>query len=99
VAGHDQGAQHPRAVVGRGTPAVTIACDVALNGPWTHPGATRIAALAARRGAALRVFPVEFGQVIFPASGGLPERSPHRQAERMQALRRWRAASSARRAA
>jgi carboxymethylenebutenolidase len=35
---------------------------------------------------------VDFRDVIFPASGGLPlpKRSPQRQAYRMQELRRWR---------
>jgi carboxymethylenebutenolidase len=66
---------------------------VSLNSPWTHLGAPRIEAIAARHGAALRVFPVDFREVIFPASGGLPlpKRSPQRQAYRMQELRRWRA--------
>jgi carboxymethylenebutenolidase len=66
---------------------------VSLNSPWTHLGASRIAALAARHGVRLRVFPVDFGGVVFPASGGLPlpKRSPQRQAYRMQELRRWRA--------
>lgn len=65
---------------------------VSLNSPWTHLGAARIEALAARHGATLRVFPVDFREVIFPASGGLPlpKRSPQRQAYRMQELRRWR---------
>ena len=62
-----------------------------LNSPWTHLGAARIAALAARHGAHLRVYPVDFG-TIFPASGGLPlpKRAPQRQAYRMMELHRWR---------
>lgn len=65
---------------------------VSLNSPWTHLGAARIEALAARHGAQLRVFPVDLGKVVFPASGGvpLPQRSPQRQAYRMQELQRWR---------
>lgn len=65
---------------------------VSLNSPWTHLGAARIEATAARHGASLHIHPVDFGQVIFPASGGLPlpKRSPQRQAYRMQELRRWR---------
>lgn len=72
--------------------AATIDYHVSLNSPWTHLGAARIEAIAARHGARLRIFPVDFGQVIFPASGGLPlpKRSPQRQAYRMQELRRWR---------
>jgi len=62
-----------------------------LNSPWTHLGAARIEALAARYGASLRIYPVDFG-TIFPASGGLPlpRRAPQRQAYRLMELRRWR---------
>jgi carboxymethylenebutenolidase len=62
-----------------------------LNSPWTHLGAARIEALAAKYGASLRIYPVDFG-AIFAASGGLPlpQRSPQRQAYRLQELRRWR---------
>lgn len=64
---------------------------VSLNSPWTHLGAARLEAMAARHGAALRVHPVDFG-TVFAASGGLPlpKRSPQRQAYRMQELERWR---------
>jgi carboxymethylenebutenolidase len=64
---------------------------VSLNSPWTHLGASRIAALTARHGASLRVYPVDFG-TIFAASGGLPlpKRAPQRQAYRLMELRRWR---------
>jgi carboxymethylenebutenolidase len=62
-----------------------------LNSPWTHLGAARIEALAARHGATIRIWPVDFG-TIFAGSGGLPlpKRSPQRQAYRMQELVRWR---------
>ena len=62
-----------------------------LNSPWTHLGAARIEALAARHGAGLRIHPVDFG-TIFPASGGLPlpKRAPQRQAYRLMDLARWR---------
>src|ERR1700712_4595585 len=62
-----------------------------LNSPWTHLGAARIEALAAKHGATLRIWPVDFG-TIFAASGGLPlpKRSPQRQAYRLQELARWR---------
>ena len=62
-----------------------------LNSPWTHLGAARIEALAAKYGVSMRIFPVDFG-TIFPASGGLPlpKRAPQRQAYRMMELRRWR---------
>jgi 2-hydroxychromene-2-carboxylate isomerase len=62
-----------------------------LNSPWTHLGAARIEGLAAKHGAALRIWPVDFG-TVFAGSGGLPlpKRSPQRQAYRMQELARWR---------
>ncbi|MBD0271082.1 MAG: 2-hydroxychromene-2-carboxylate isomerase [Acetobacteraceae bacterium] len=62
-----------------------------LNSPWTHLGAARIEALAAKHGATLRIWPVDFG-TIFAGSGGLPlpKRSPQRRAYRMQELARWR---------
>lgn len=65
---------------------------VSLNSPWTHLGAARIEAIARAHGATLRVFPVNFREVIFPASGGVPvnRRSPQRQAYRLAELRRWR---------
>ncbi|HEY0420736.1 MAG TPA: 2-hydroxychromene-2-carboxylate isomerase, partial [Acetobacteraceae bacterium] len=62
-----------------------------LNSPWTHLGAARLEAMAARHDAAIRIFPVDFS-AIFPASGGLPlpRRAPQRQAYRMMELKRWR---------
>jgi 2-hydroxychromene-2-carboxylate isomerase len=62
-----------------------------LNSPWTHLGAARIEAMAARHGASIRVWPVDFS-AIFPVSGGLPlpKRAPQRQAYRLMELRRWR---------
>ena len=63
-----------------------------LMSPWTYLGSARIEALAAKHGATLTIWPVDFGQV-FPASGGLPlpKRAPQRQAYRMMELKRWRA--------
>jgi 2-hydroxychromene-2-carboxylate isomerase len=62
-----------------------------LNSPWTHLGAARIEALAAKHGATMRIYPVDFG-TVFAGSGGLPlpKRAPQRQAYRMMELRRWR---------
>jgi 2-hydroxychromene-2-carboxylate isomerase len=62
-----------------------------LNSPWTHLGAARIEALAAKHGASLRIWPVDFG-TVFAGSGGLPlpKRAPQRQAYRLTELRRWR---------
>jgi len=65
---------------------------ISLNSPWTHFGADRIAALAAWHDAELRVYPMDLGGTVFPASGGLPlaKRSPQRRAYRNQELIRWR---------
>jgi carboxymethylenebutenolidase len=62
-----------------------------LNSPWTHLGAERIEALAAKHGATMRIYPVDFG-TVFAGSGGLPlpKRAPQRQAYRMMELKRWR---------
>jgi carboxymethylenebutenolidase len=62
-----------------------------LNSPWTHLGAARIEALAAKHHATLRIYPVDFG-TVFAGSGGLPlpKRAPQRQAYRLMELRRWR---------
>ena len=76
-----------------GGTAVALHIDyyASLNSPWTHLGAARIEALAAKHGASMRIYPVDFG-TIFPASGGLPlpKRAPQRQAYRLMELRRWR---------
>lgn len=71
--------------------ALTIDYFLSLNSPWTHLGAARFTALAAKHGGDVRIFPVDFG-AIFAATGGLPlpRRSPQRQAYRMQELARWR---------
>jgi carboxymethylenebutenolidase len=65
---------------------------VSLMSPWTYLGSARIEAMAARHGATMTIWPVDFSQV-FPASGGLPlpKRAPQRQAYRMMELKRWRA--------
>ena len=62
-----------------------------LNSPWTHLGAARIEALAAKHSATMRIYPVDFG-TVFAGSGGLPlpKRAPQRQAYRLMELRRWR---------
>ena len=64
---------------------------VSLNSPWTHLGAARIEALAAKYNATMRIYPVDFG-TVFAGSGGLPlpKRAPQRQAYRLMELRRWR---------
>ena len=71
--------------------ALHIDYYVSLNSPWTHLGAARIEALAAKHGASMRIYPVDFG-TVFAGSGGLPlpKRAPQRQAYRLMELKRWR---------
>ena len=72
--------------------ALTIDYYFAPQSPWTYMGHERLAAMAARAGATLRVMPVDLGGQIFPVSGGLPlgQRPPQRQAYRLTELARWR---------
>jgi len=62
-----------------------------LNSPWAYLGSRRVAEIAARHDAEVRVKPVNFGEV-FSRTGGLPlpKRAPERQAYRLAELRRWR---------
>ena len=71
--------------------ALHIDYYASLNSPWTHLGAQRIEDYAAKYGATLRIYPVDFG-TVFANSGGLPlpRRSPQRRAYRMMELPRWR---------
>lgn len=59
--------------------------------PWTYLGHARLADMAKRHAAAIKVKPADFGKV-FPVSGGLPlpKRAPQRQAYRLVELRRFR---------
>lgn len=58
--------------------------------PYAYLGGERLAEIAGRHGAAVRVKPVDLG-VIFPKTGGLPlaKRAPERQAYRLAELSRW----------
>jgi 2-hydroxychromene-2-carboxylate isomerase len=69
----------------------TIDYYFAPSSPWTYLGHERLAALAAKHGAAIRIMPVDLAGRIFPGSGGLPlpQRAPQRQAYRLVELRRW----------
>ena len=64
---------------------------LSLNSPWTYLGHQRFMALAGDAGVHVNLHLVDFG-VVFPRTGGLPlpERSPQRQAYRLQELARWR---------
>ena len=64
----------------------------APQSPWVYLGHARFARIAVAAGAAVRVLPVDFGNKIFPISGGLPlaQRPPQRQAYRLLELARFR---------
>src|SRR5216110_3546636 len=64
---------------------------LSLNSPWAYLASKRLEAIAQKHGAAVTIWPVDFGSV-FSVSGGLPlpKRAPQRQAYRMMELRRWR---------
>ena len=65
---------------------------LSLNSPWAYMGHGRFTDLVERHGLAVRLHPVDFAGIIFPATGGLPvgKRSPQRQAYRLVELERWR---------
>lgn len=72
--------------------AETVDYYLSLNSPWSYLGHRRFANLVESHGLDVRVHPVDFARVIFPATGGLPvgKRSPQRQAYRLVELERWR---------
>ena len=61
-----------------------------LVSPWSYLGSGRLAEIAQRHRAEVRVMPMNLGEV-FPRTGGLPlpKRSPERQAYRLAELKRW----------
>jgi carboxymethylenebutenolidase len=65
---------------------------LSLNSPWTYLGHQHLSELTDAYGLSVNVHPVDFGGIIFPATGGLPlpKRSPQRQAYRLVELERWR---------
>lgn len=69
----------------------TIDYYLAPQSPWTYLGHARLAAMAAKYGATIRIKPMDLGK-IFPISGGLPlpQRAPQRQAYRLLELARFR---------
>jgi 2-hydroxychromene-2-carboxylate isomerase len=64
---------------------------LAANSPWTYLGHERFCAMAKAAGARIKLWPVDLGNKVFPASGGLPlaKRAPQRQAYRLVELRRF----------
>ena len=71
--------------------STTIDYYFSTSSPWTYLGSGRFREIAAKVGATVNVYPVDFGS-IFAQSGGLPlpKRAPQRQAYRMMELKRWR---------
>ena len=69
----------------------TVDYYFAPQSPWAYLGHERLANLAARTGATLRVMPMDLGGKVFPISGGLPlgQRAPQRQAYRLVELQRF----------
>ena len=63
----------------------------APQSPWAYLGHQRLADIAQKRGASIRVMPIDLGGKVFPISGGLPlgQRAPQRQAYRLVELQRF----------
>ena len=63
----------------------------APQSPWAYLGHQRLADIAQRHGASVRVMPMDLGGKVFPISGGLPlgQRAPQRQAYRLVELKRY----------
>ena len=69
----------------------TVDYYFAPQSPWAYLGHQRLAEIAARTGATVRVMPIDLGGKVFPISGGLPlgQRAPQRQAYRLVELQRF----------
>lgn len=69
----------------------TVDYYFATQSPWAYLGHQRLADIAERAGASIRVMPIDLGGKVFPISGGLPlgQRAPQRQAYRLTELQRY----------
>jgi len=69
----------------------TVDYYFAPQSPWAYLGHQRLAEIAQRHGARVRVMPMDLGGKVFPISGGLPlgQRAPQRQAYRLVELQRY----------
>ena len=69
----------------------TVDYYFAPQSPWAYLGHQRLAEIAKRTGATVRVMPSDLGGKVFPISGGLPlgQRAPQRQAYRLVELQRF----------
>ena len=69
----------------------TVDYYFAPQSPWTYLGHSRLGEILRKRGAQVRVLPMDMGGKVFPISGGLPvgQRAPQRQAYRLVELQRF----------
>ena len=69
----------------------TVDYYFAPQSPWAYLGHQRLADIAQRAGASIRVMLIDLGGKVFPISGGLPlgQRAPQRQAYRLVELQRF----------
>ncbi len=69
----------------------TVDYYFAPQSPWAYLGHQRLADIAHKTGASIRVMPIDLGGKVFPISGGLPlgQRAPQRQAYRLVELQRF----------
>lgn len=69
----------------------TVDYYFAPQSPWAYLGHQRLADIARRTSANIRVMPMDLGGKVFPISGGLPlgQRAPQRQAYRLVELQRF----------
>ena len=69
----------------------TVDYYFAPQSPWAYLGHQRLADIAQRTGATVRVMPIDLGGKVFPISGGLPlgQRAPQRQAYRLVEMQRF----------
>ena len=61
----------------------TVDYFFAPQSPWAYLGHQRLAEIAQRTGATVRVMPIDLGGKVFPISGGLPLGSGHRSGRRI----------------
>ncbi len=68
----------------------TIDYYLTVISPWAYLGSQRLAEIAQKHRAEVRVIPINLG-AVFPRTGGLPlpKRAPERQAYRLVELKRW----------
>lgn len=70
---------------------ITVNYYLAPSSPWTYLGHARFTSIVHAANVNVRLFPVDLGGKVFPATGGLPvgQRSAQRQAYRLVELRRF----------